>query len=131
MIDSLLLPPLSWLSSVASFCLIALRSVVFLPPWINQWSRPCVRCFSKIWLREPLRPSHQVDCGIVWAIIGSSRMLMGPSKPHDNEPFPRFPNFPLLIDALIRSVLLPILGASEGRWLGPGQRCSRRIHSAG
>src|SRR6266516_5641767 len=67
MIDSLLLPPLSWLSSVASFCLIALRSVVFLPPWINQRSRPCVRCFSKIWLREPLRPSRKAG---LWDRVG-------------------------------------------------------------
>src|SRR5438270_13308144 len=129
--DSPLLPPPLWPFLVARPSPIARRSVVFLPPWISQRSRHCVRCFSKIWLCELVTPFHQGDCGIVWVRTGWLSTLMAPNKPHDNEPFPLLPSFPLPIDVLTGSVLLPISGASEGRSLAPARRCCRLTPTTG
>jgi hypothetical protein len=58
-------------------------------------------------------------------------MWMAPNKPHDNGRFRPFLNFRLPIDGLTGSVLPPILGASEERWLEPERQCFRLTHTIG
>src|SRR5713226_3378330 len=121
-----LLPPPSWPSLVVAPFPVIPRSAVFLRLLISQVLKPFGCFFKRIWWHDPHSVLHQVGCGIVWEISGSSLISMEPSRPHDSGRFPRQTSFLPRTVVLIAFVPKAILAANEDKWGAPGRRfCSR------
>src|SRR6266568_1694359 len=120
-----------WPYSDVSSCLIARRSVAFLPPWIKRVWKRCAACSCRT-------RSLAWDQGRTWGVYGigretdgSSSISMAPDRPHDNALCLRVRICHHLSGVCLRCVPPAIWGASVGRLFVPVQRSCRPIRISG
>src|SRR5713101_7403450 len=114
-----LLRPHLWPYSDGNVCLIARRSVAFLPPWIRQVWKRCAACSCRTrWLVQDPWRAWEV-CGIGKDNDGWSSIWTAPDKPHDSVLCLRVLICPLPSFVYDRSVRLATRGASVEKWSVP------------
>src|SRR5260221_10148423 len=111
-----LLRPHLWPYSDGNVCLIARRSVAFLPPWIRPvWKRYAACSRPGRAGSSGTRGGWGRSVGSARTLLGGLRVLSAPDRLHDSVRCPRVLISPRHSDACKRSVLLATRDASAER----------------